>query len=93
METDPSHVLAVKPALGAAERNCEKRLLRDTEAAAILGICRRTFYRLWKTGAAPAGIKLLKSHRWDRQVLDLWISQGCPVEPHIDAKGQVVAHA
>jgi len=79
--------------LGAAERNCEKRLLRDTEAARWLGISRRSFYRLWRSGETPLGIWLGHSHRSDVRELDRWIAQGCPAESHIDAKGKAVDHA
>jgi len=88
-----SHPTAVKPALGAAERNrVETRLLTEPEVASLLGVSRRHFYDLRKIGAAPKGLKLGKSHRWDLHLLNRWIDQGCPVEPHIDAKGREVAH-
>ncbi|MCC6489496.1 MAG: helix-turn-helix domain-containing protein [Candidatus Hydrogenedentes bacterium] len=56
----------------------DARLIDVQGVAALLGCCTRSVYRFADMGRIPRPIKLGHLVRWDRQVLDKWISDGCP---------------
>jgi excisionase family DNA binding protein len=56
----------------------EPLLLRDTEAAALLGIGRSTLRRLLCAGKVPPPIHLGRSCRWRRAELLAWLEAGAP---------------
>ena len=55
-----------------------KSLWRLHQAAARCGVSWRHFLRLVDRGAAPAGIRLGAARRWDPDVIERWIADGCP---------------
>lgn len=44
----------------------------------MLSISTRSVLRMRDRGAMPPAIKLGKSLRWNKEVIEKWISQGCP---------------
>jgi prophage regulatory protein len=50
-----------------------QQLLNCEEAAAIIGISKRHWYRLVSEGAAPAPVRLGRCVRWRQADLDEWI--------------------
>ncbi len=57
----------------------ESRLMDRNETAAILGISVRLLEIRAKAGRTPGHCRLFgTTNRWDRKVIDQWISQGCP---------------
>jgi predicted DNA-binding transcriptional regulator AlpA len=53
-------------------------LLRDSEAAAVVGVSRAHFRRLVATGRAPRPLKLGNASRWRVEELRRWVELGCP---------------
>lgn len=54
------------------------RLLSAQEVAELLSVSKRTVARLADTKKLPDPIRLGRSVRWDSQVLENWIANGCP---------------
>lgn len=54
------------------------KLLDVQAVAALLGISSRTVYRLSDAGRMPGPVKLGSLVRWNRAVIDEWVSAGCP---------------
>ena len=50
-----------------------QQLLNCEEAAAIIGISKRHWYRLVSEGTAPAPVRLGRCVRWRQTDLDEWI--------------------
>ncbi len=63
---------APKPAEPASE------LLDVNAVAALLGASSRTVRRLADCGKMPRPVSLGRIVRWQRSVVEEWISQGCP---------------
>ncbi len=57
------------------------RLIRDTEAAAILGCSRATFWKLVAKGTVPHAIKLGGMSRWRLSDIDAAIALAVPAVP------------
>jgi predicted DNA-binding transcriptional regulator AlpA len=57
------------------------RLIRDTEAAAILGCSRATFWKLVAKGTVPNAIKLGGMSRWRLSDIDAAITMAVPAAP------------
>lgn len=53
-------------------------LLRDTQAAAMLGISRSKIWELNSSGKLPRPVKLGHAVRWRRRELQNWIDADCP---------------
>lgn len=58
----------------------ESRLIDVCTVAKLLGVTRRTVYRLADAGKMPRPIKLGGAVRWDKRVVEQWIDAGCPDE-------------
>ena len=56
----------------------EPILISAREAAALLGIGRRTFYRLHSSGRVPLPVRLGGVVRWRLEELQRWTQAGCP---------------
>lgn len=54
------------------------RLLCVVELSELLNVSTRQIYRMTDSGLLPKPLKLGGSNRWDRQVIEEWISRGCP---------------
>jgi hypothetical protein len=53
-------------------------LFRAPDAAALCGICLRT-WRMWDAaGKIPAAIRIGRAAFWRPEVLRAWIAAGCP---------------
>lgn len=56
----------------------EAVMMRDDELARMLGVSKRTIWRMLSAGLIPSPIRLGGSTRWRRvEILD-WIARGCP---------------
>ena len=55
-----------------------KLLLRDHEAAEMLGISRSSVHRLRNTGQFPLPVRMGASVRWRKVELEQWVEAGCP---------------
>lgn len=53
-------------------------MLTVHDVARMLNCSARTIYRLTDAGKMPQPIKLNALVRWPREVLERWISAGCP---------------
>ena len=53
-------------------------LIPACEVARLLGISKRTLWRLLSAGKLPAPIRLGNNVRWRLDEVEQWISQGCP---------------
>ena len=53
-------------------------LISAEEAATLLGIGRRTFYRLHSSGRVPLPVRLGGTVRWRLEELRRWTQAGCP---------------
>lgn len=58
----------------------QRRLLKDVEVAAMLGVSRRRIWSMVAMGSMPAAIKVGggRSTRWRASEIDHWIQLGCP---------------
>ena len=56
-------------------------LIPACEVARLLGISKRTLWRLLSAGKLPAPIRLGNNVRWRLDEVEQWISQGCPSAP------------
>ena len=64
---------------GTAPATVTAELLADRDAAALCGIGRSTWRRLYATGKTPAAVHLGGAVRWRRQELMAWgTGPGCP---------------
>ena len=62
-----------------------RELLGVGELCQIVGLSRRTVYRLADAGRLPFGFKLGGSRRWRRSEIQRWLDAGCP---RCDERGQ-----
>jgi len=53
-------------------------MLTVHQIARMLNCSTRTVYRLTDSGKMPQPVWLGRLVRWTRQVIELWISEGCP---------------
>ena len=53
-------------------------LVADTVAAALAGVSRATWWRLYAGGKTPASIRLGRRRLWNRSELEAWITAKCP---------------
>ena len=65
-------------AVGRDAGSVTPALLSIADVAKLLQCSRRQVYRLNKAERLPRPVKLGSLVRWDRQVLEDWISLGCP---------------
>ena len=56
-------------------------LIPAGEVARLLGISKRTLWRLLSAGKLPAPVRLGNNVRWRLDEVQQWISQGCPSAP------------
>jgi excisionase family DNA binding protein len=63
------------------ETETESRLLSVSAVAKLLGVSQRHVHRLADAGRMPPPLRLGGARRWDRVVLDRWVSDGCPATP------------
>jgi len=62
-----------------------RELLDVDEVCEIVGLSRRSIYRLADRGAMPRGLRLGGSRRWRRAEVLAWIAGGCP---RVDERGR-----
>lgn len=55
----------------------ETRLIAADKVAELLGISKRTLWRLLSAGNIPEPVRLGSVVRWKRDELDGWINGGC----------------
>jgi prophage regulatory protein len=55
----------------------ETRLIPADKVAELLGISKRTLWRLLSAGNLPEPVRLGSVVRWKKDELDDWISGGC----------------
>lgn len=60
--------------------------LRDSEAAALVGVSRAHFRRLVATGRAPRPLKMGNASRWRVDDLRRWVELGCPRVEVLEAR-------
>ena len=58
--------------------NAERLLIPAEKVAELLGISKRTLWRLLSAGRLPEPIRLGSVVRWKRDELQEWIEEGCP---------------
>ncbi len=58
------------------------RLMTVEAVAAMLSISSRHVYRLADSGRMPRPVKLGGANRWDRDIIEAWIKDGCPSLRH-----------
>ena len=56
-------------------------LIPASEVARLLGISKRTLWRLLSAGKLPAPVRLGNNVRWRLDEVEQWITQGCPSSP------------
>ena len=66
------------PSNAPAAETITPELLSTAEAARLLGIGERTFWRHSRSGAAPAPVRIGGAVRYRRAELLAWIAAGCP---------------
>ena len=71
-----------------AKPAAEKPLIDVKEFAAKLGCCPKHIRRMADSGRCPPSIQLGALRRWNRQVVDEWIADGCPVVRHVRIAGR-----
>lgn len=49
-----------------------------TNAAALIGISRASFYAAWRAGKAPEGLMIGRRRLWGVEELKAWIAAGAP---------------
>ena len=55
-----------------------ERLLKSSDMARKLNICRRTLFRMNKANKVPAPLEIYRGLRWVESEVDNWILAGCP---------------
>jgi predicted DNA-binding transcriptional regulator AlpA len=63
----------------------QKLLLSATDCARMCGISSRSWFRYVASGKTPACIRLNNNPKWNRKVIELWISMGCPDRTSFEA--------
>jgi len=58
----------------------EPPLIDVHAVASMLGCSTQHVFRLASSGNMPRPIRLLKLVRWNREILDAWIADGCPAQ-------------
>jgi len=58
--------------------NGETLLISAEKVAELLGISKRTLWRLLSAGKLPEPIRLGSVVRWNRDEIEEWIGDGCP---------------
>ena len=66
----------------------EAILLSAADCARICGISRRSWFRYVSSGKTPACIRLNNNPKWNREIIELWISWGCPDRKAFEAMQQ-----
>lgn len=64
-----------------------KRLLTIKDLCGLIGISRRTVYRLRVAGELPPPIRIGKCNRWDAEVIDRWLHSDrgvCPFRARVE---------
>jgi prophage regulatory protein len=56
-----------------------ERLLTARELADMLQVSVRTVWRLRSSASIPAPVRIRGSVRWNRDEVQRWIDQGCPM--------------
>ena len=64
----------------------QKLLLGAREAAALLGICKTTFYDWDRAGRIPSPKRFGKTRKWSRTELLAWEEAGCPTREEWEAR-------
>ena len=64
-------------------QNDSAQLMTVDAVAAMLAISSRHVYRLADSGRMPRPFKLGGANRWDRDVIEAWIKDGCPSVRHV----------
>ncbi len=59
-------------------RSQQSRLIDVNTVAALCGCSARHAWRLSDSGRMPSPIALGALRRWDRAVIEAWITDGCP---------------
>ena len=57
----------------------ENLLIPAEAVASLLGISKRTLWRLLSAGKLPEPLRLGSVVRWNRAEIEEWIKAGCPV--------------
>lgn len=73
MNSNPTQGTATGDAIGTSAA-----LLSVVRVATLLGCSIRTIYRLSDSGRMPRPVALGRLRRWDRNLIERWISSGCP---------------
>lgn len=63
---------------GRTDAEAESLGLTATALAARLGISRAHVWKLLSLGRLPAPVRLGRAVRWDRRVIDAWMTAGAP---------------
>lgn len=74
-------VRTMVPAPEAGPADNSPLLIPASEVARLLGISKRTLWRLLSAGKLPAPVRLGNNVRWRLDEVEHWISQGCPSAP------------
>lgn len=59
-------------------RNEVSLLISVRDLAVVLGISVRTLWRLEASGKLPKSVRVGRSRRWPRKVIEDWVAAGCP---------------
>lgn len=59
----------------STESTSSQNLIGVAEVAVILGVSKRTIYRLVSAGEFPAPIRIRASSRWRRSTVNAWIAE------------------
>ena len=51
------------------------------DVSRVLSVSIRHVWRLHDSGRLPAAVRLGKSVRWPRVLIEAWIAAGCPAQP------------
>ena len=58
--------------------NNNSALIDVAAVSEILGVCRRTVWRLSSSAQMPASLKIGRLVRWRKSEIEEWVSAGCP---------------
>lgn len=62
-------------------QNAEQACYDVKDVSRLLKVSTRHVWRLHDAGKLPAAVRLGKSVRWPRVLLEAWIAAGCPAQP------------
>lgn len=74
--------------VGSSPKAEKPPLIDVKEFAAKLGCCPKHIRRMADSGRCPPSIQLGGLRRWNRQVVDDWIAEGCPVVRQVRIGGR-----